>query len=358
VIKVNNRKVLDGVMEAIGLGGEENAGRRLTVLRAIDKLDRLGIDGVKLLLGPGRKDESGDFTKGAGLAEAQIIELLSVVGPASRHVMREADYKGRVIDDDERTLYSAQTEVVLNDLILSEWGPTLSESAAGRQGIEELQAIADLCASAGYGTRRIRIDPSVVRGLEYYTGPVFEAELTFEVKGDDGKPVRFGSVGGGGRYDGLVARFRGEPVPATGFSIGVSRLFAALKAVKSPIVTGAAQPGPVVVLVMDKDRLGDYQKLVTTLRDAGVRAEMYLGSSGMNAQLKYADKRGSICAVIQGSNEREKGEVMIRDLVLGAQLAGGAKERADYLELRQKAQFPVAVDGLVAAVQEVLARHA
>jgi histidyl-tRNA synthetase len=169
--------------------------------------------------------------------------------------------------------------------------------------------------------------------------------------------VRFGSVGGGGRYDGLVARFRGEPVPATGFSIGVSRLFAALKAVKSPIVTGAAQPGPVVVLVLDKDRLGDYQKLVTTLRDAGVRAEMYLGASGMNAQLKYADKRGSICAVIQGSNEREKGEVMIRDLLLGAQLAGGAKERADYLELRQKAQFPVKEAGLVAAVQEVLARH-
>ena len=99
----------------------------------------------------------------------------------------------------------------------------------------------------------IRIDPSVVRGLEYYTGPVFEAELTFETPGEDGRPIRFGSVGGGGRYDGLVARFRAEPVPATGFSIGVSRLLAALRAIKSPIVAAAEAPGPVVVLALDRD---------------------------------------------------------------------------------------------------------
>ena len=211
--------------------------------------------------------------------------------------------------------------------------------------------------SCGYGTKRIRIDPSVVRGLEYYTGPVFEAELTFEIDGEDGKPIRFGSVGGGGRYDGLVGRFRGENVPATGFSIGVSRLYAALKAVGSPIVGAKPEPGPVVVLALDKDQLPRYQNFVAQLRAENIRAELYLGQSGMNAQLKYADKRGSICAVIQGSNEREKGEVAIRDLVLGAELAASTKDRADYLELRAKAQFTVPEAGLVSAVREVLARH-
>lgn len=216
----------------------------------------------------------------------------------------------------------------------------------------------ELFRAARYGSRRILIDPSVVRGLEYYTGPVFEAELT--VPGDDGKPVRFGSVGGGGRYDGLVGRFRGENVPATGFSIGVSRLFAALKAINSPIVAQTKTQGPVVVLVLDKDHLARYQKLVANLRAENISAELYLGQSGMNAQLKYADRRGSICAVIQGSNERNHQDgphVTIRDLVLGAELAASTKDRADYLELRANAQFSIPEHRLVASVQEVLARH-
>ncbi len=209
---------------------------------------------------------------------------------------------------------------------------------------------------------RIRIDPSVVRGLEYYTGPVFEAELTFEVKDDDGRPVRFGSVGGGGRYDGLVARFRAEPVPATGFSIGVSRLLAALRAIKSPIVAAAETPGPVVVLALDRDAdsMANYQRLVASLRQAGIAAELYLGSGGMNAQLKYADRRRSRVAVIQGSNERNATggpQVTIRDLKLGAELAKSTKDRADYLELRQRAQFPAPEAELVERVREVLARR-
>ena len=198
-----------------------------------------------------------------------------------------------------------------------------------------------------------------MRGLEYYTGPVFEAELTFETPGEDGKPIRFGSVGGGGRYDGLVARFRGEPVPATGFSIGVSRLLSALRAIDSPIVASAQKPGPVVVAVLDRDHMADYQRLVTSLRGAGIAAEMYLGASGLNAQLKYADKRGSLCAIIQGSNEREAAggrQVVIRDLRLGAELAKASKDRADYLELRQRAQFAAPEAELVARVREVLER--
>jgi histidyl-tRNA synthetase len=230
-------------------------------------------------------------------------------------------------------------------------------------GIDELRQIANLVEAAGYGLHRIRIDPSVVRGLEYYTGPVFEAELTFEVPGEDGKPVRFGSVGGGGRYDGLVGRFRGENVPATGFSIGVSRLYSALKAIHSPIVEGAAERGPVVVLVLDKTAtdLARYQGFAAKLRAADIKAELYLGqTSGVNAQLKYADRRGSICAVIQGSNERNRQDgphVTIRDLVLGAELAASTKDRADYLELRANAQFSILEDRLVESVQAVLARH-
>ncbi|MFY9970076.1 MAG: histidine--tRNA ligase, partial [Roseiarcus sp.] len=225
VIKVNNRKVLDGLMETIGLGRAENAMQRLTVLRAIDKLDRLGADGVRALLGDGRKDESGDFTKGAGLERHQIDQMLGLMGMGQFDESRHPTFLGGAVE------LRPEGFSVRNSLL--------------ERGQEDLEEIKALVGASGYGPDRIRIDPSVVRGLEYYTGPVFEAELTFETPGEDGKPVRFGSVGGGGRYDGLVARFRAEPVPATGFSIGVSRLLAALRAIKSPIVAAAEAPGPV-----------------------------------------------------------------------------------------------------------------
>jgi histidyl-tRNA synthetase len=331
VVKVNNRKVLDGVMEAIGLGGADNAGRRLTVLRAIDKLDRLGPEGVRALLGEGRKDESGDFTRGAGLDAQAISRVLAYVAARGGS----------------------------NATTLVELGAAVAGSSVGEAGVAELGEIASLAAAAGYAEDRVLIDPSVVRGLEYYTGPVFEAELTFEVKDEAGRPVRFGSVGGGGRYDGLVARFRSDPVPATGFSVGVSRLLAALRAIDSPIVKEAAEPGPVVVLAMDHDRMADYQRLVQTLRAAGIAAEIYLGAGKMNAQLKYADKRGSLCAIIQGSNEREAAggpQVVIRDLALGAELAKANKDRADYLEMRAKAQIAAPEAELVERVRAVIAR--
>jgi histidyl-tRNA synthetase len=353
IIKVNNRKVLDGLMESIGLGGPENAGRRLTVLRAIDKLDRLGVDGVRLLLGGGRKDESGDFTKGAGLDAASTEQVLALLNGDG--AVRFGDgVEGKRPPDGDGPCGG------------SEAGGGASGDAPAQdvrnEGLEELAQIERFVRGAGYGSDRIRIDPSVVRGLEYYTGPVFEAELTFEVRDDDGRPVRFGSVGGGGRYDGLVARFRAEPVPATGFSIGVSRLLAALRAIKSPIVAAAETPGPVVVLALDRDAdsMANYQRLVASLRKTGIAAELYLGSGGMNAQLKYADRRRSRVAVIQGSNERNAAggpQVTIRDLKLGAELAKSTKDRADYLELRQRAQFPAPEAELVERVREVLARR-
>jgi histidyl-tRNA synthetase len=335
MVKVNNRKMLDGVIESIGLGGEENAGRRLTVLRAVDKYDRLGVEGVQLLLGAGRKDESGDFTRGAGLTSeqsAQVLQNLTAgvagdIGPI-KNVISVVDAPNGEIPPGEKLRLSA---------------------------LSELSEIQKLVRAAGYDSDRIRIDPTVVRGLEYYTGPVFEVELTFSTDSKDGSP-RFGSVGGGGRYDGLVSRFRGEPVPATGFSIGVSRLAAALTHLGK--LDNKPEPGPVVVTVFDKDRLADYQNMVAALRAANVRAELYLGNPrNLGNQLKYADRRNAPCVVIQGSDEKAKGEVTIKDLIVGAALAKLEKGRDEHLQKQAEAQRSVPESELVAAVQSILARH-
>ncbi|WP_332681048.1 histidine--tRNA ligase [Bosea sp. (in: a-proteobacteria)] len=341
VVKVNNRKVLDGVMEAIGLGGDENAGRRLTVLRAIDKFDKVGIEGVRELLGNGRMDQSGDFTKGAGLSAYQSDPIL-------------------------RLLNSSSDTAAALDVIKEVAG----NSPITEQGFQELDVIARMVIAAGYSDQII-VDPSVVRGLEYYTGPVYEVELTFEVPNEQGQIVRFGSVAGGGRYDGLVGRFRPEAVPATGFSIGVSRLYSALKAVKSPIVDTKAELPLVVVTAMDNkspEFMPAYQAFVSQLRQARdekgkplLRADLYLGSSGFNAQMKYADRRGAVCAVIQGSSEREAGTVVIKDLILGAELAAAGREvkdSAEHKERQAQAQFAVSASELVEGVKRVIGRHA
>ncbi len=358
VIRVNNRKVLDGVLEAIGLGGEENAGRRLTVLRAIDKLDRLGIEGVKLLLGPGRwdggKEGEGDFTKGAELNEEQIDRVISFVGASKlTDLSHIADPTAAELVDMEISVIGGDHFVLRNQDQTRYLRNKFGDSPLAVEGLDELDQIAALVEAAGYGTKRVRIDPSVVRGLEYYTGPVFEAELTFPVVNEDGETVRFGSVGGGGRYDGLVSRFRGEPVPATGFSIGVSRLMTALKNLGK--LETAETIAPVVVLAMDKDTesLGRYQRLVAELRNAGIRAEMYLGGGGMKAQMKYADRRGSPCVVIQGGDEREKGEVQIKDLEEGKRLSEQIESNVEWRESRP-AQFSVPESEMVAAVKRVL----
>jgi histidyl-tRNA synthetase len=353
VIKVNNRKVLDGVMEAIGLSGDDNAGRRLTVLRALDKYDRLRSAGVRLLLGAGRKDESGDFTEGAGLTEDQSTTVLKYVGAGTPLSMSRSEEQEAPSPDDDfiesdygrHYFVSSRTIGFLRGLF---------ESPLYQSGLDDLAKISEIVRGVGYGTKRIRIDPSVVRGLEYYTGPVFEAEITTPVVNEDGQTVRFGSVGGGGRYDGLVERFLGTKVPATGFSIGVSRLQAALAALNKD--KPAASDGPVVVLVMEKDRLADYQKMAQSLRAAGIRAEMYLGTAGMKAQMKYADKRGAPCVVIQGGDERAKGEVQIKDLIEGAKAAATIKDSKEWREGRP-AQISVPEANLVAAVRDLLARH-
>lgn len=307
VVRVNNRKVLDGVLEAAGVSSVE---QKLTVLRAVDKLDKFGPEGVKLLLGAGRKDESGDFTKGAGLSDAQAAVVLDYIG---------------------------------------------GKPPAGNDGVTELEAMQTLFDAAGYGPEKIKIDPSVVRGLEYYTGPVFEIELTFKVQNEKGQDVVFGSVGGGGRYDGLVSRFRREPVPATGFSIGVSRLANALKLTGN---LGAKEPvGPVVVLVMDKDQTARYQAMVSELRQAGIRAEMFLGSTkNFGKQVAYADKRNAPAVIIEGSQEREGGVLQVKDLVAGKQAAQAITDNAEWKAARP-GQFEIKREDLVAAIQKLLSEQ-
>jgi histidyl-tRNA synthetase len=321
IVRVNNRKVLNGVMEVAGLAGDEKAAERGIVLRAIDKLDRLGLDGVRDLMGAGRKDDSGDFTDGAGLTEPQADVVMGFM-QAKRDT-------------------GADTVARLRDLV--------GGSTVGLQGVDELETIADLMAAGGYGPDRVEIDPSVVRGLGYYTGPVFEAELTFEIKDDKGRVRNFGSVAGGGRYDDLVKRFTGQEVPATGVSIGVDRLLAALHA-KGRLTSDTV--GPVVVTVMDKARMADYQAMVAELRQAGIRAEVYLGNpKNFGNQLKYADRRNSPVAVIAGGDEFDSGMVQIKDLILGAKIA----ENATLEEWKDRpSQYEVPRVDLVAKVREIL----
>jgi histidyl-tRNA synthetase len=355
-VKVWSRNLLEGALDAIPIADSK---QRLTVLRAIDKRDRLGIKGIQLLLGPGRKDESGDFTEGAGLSSEANNFIASSTSTASSAAILSTYSSSDLLppaivdtleNDDESFDFNVYRDK-LNAFLKGKPVPTAAEA-----GLSELKIISNLIETAGYSDR-VKIDPSVVRGLEYYTGPVYEVEITFEVKDDKGRPVRFGSVGGGGRYDGLVSRFMGQPVPATGFSIGVSRLQAALTALGK--ISEKSEPGPVLVTVFDRERIADYQAMVSKLRVANIRAELYLGNpkNNLRSQLKYADRRGAPCAIIQGGDEKARGEVQIKDLIAGAEIAGLSKEREDYLKKQAEAQFAVKESELVEAVRNLLRRH-
>jgi histidyl-tRNA synthetase len=335
IVRVNNRKILDGLIDVVfGYGDTDERGdlgavydrehNKGIILRSVDKFDKLGADGVRALLTEGRLDESGDFTEGAGLTDNQASQVIDFLTARS----------------------------VSNHATLSGITTAVGTSPKGLDGLNELRQFADLCAAQGYHEDRIVIDPSVVRGLGYYTGPVYEAELTFEITDEKGRPRQFGSVAGGGRYDDLVKRFTGQEVPATGISIGVDRLLAALRA--KGRISGTTE-GPVVVTVMDRDRMADYQAMASELRAADIRAEVYLGNpKNFGNQLKYADKRQSPVAIIQGSDEAARGVVQLKDLILGAKLA----EDATLEEWKsQPAQTEVAVADLVEGVKALLDRH-
>ena len=319
LVRVNNRKVLNGVLEAARVQPEQAA----DVLRQIDKFDKVGEAGVRELLTTGRTDASGAEIEGVGLDASQ-----------AEPVLRFLTSKG---GDNATTLQNLRAAV--------------GGSAVGAEGVDELAQIAAMLDAMGMGADRVVIDPSVVRGLGYYTGPVFEAELTFEILDDKGRKRQFGSVAGGGRYDDLVERFTGQKVPATGVSIGVDRLLAALR---EKGLAGTEAQGPVVVTVMDRDRMADYQAMAAELRAAGIRAEVYLGNpKNFGNQLKYADKRAAPIAIIQGADEAARGVVQVKDLILGAKIAA----QASVEEWKsQPAQVEVPRGAVIATVREMLAR--
>ncbi len=324
LLRVSDRKILSGILQRVGLqesAGGTYAGQTLTVLRAIDKLDRVGLEGVIQLLGEGRLDPSGDYTQGARLAADQI-------GPIER-------YLGLPRDDRAR--------------LCAELAPLVAGTAVGEQGVEELRQIHAVLQRLGLQEDRVIFDPTVVRGLAYYTGPVFEAELTFEIKDEDGTPRRFGAVAGGGRYDDLVERFLGRLVPATGASIGVDRLQAALEALG--LQGDAAEAGLVLVLVLDRARLPEYFALAQEIRAAGIPASVYLGESGFRAQMKYADRREAAAVVIVGEDELAQGTVSIKDMARGKRMAEQVKDR-DTWRKERPAQVNVPRSQLVQALRE------
>ncbi|WP_323008885.1 histidine--tRNA ligase [Paracoccus sp. (in: a-proteobacteria)] len=318
LIRINNRKVLNGILESMGVDHGKPAD---DVLRTIDKFDKVGEQGVRQLLTTGRKDDSGAFIDGVGLSPEQAEPVIAFLTS-----------KGT---DNTQTLANLRAAV--------------GTSEAGAEGVEELAQIAAMLAAMGVGEDRAVIDPSIVRGLGYYTGPVFEAELTFEILDEKGRKRQFGSVAGGGRYDGLVERFTGQKVPATGVSIGVDRLLAALRAKG---LMGGAEQGPVVVTVMDRERMADYQAMAAELRVAGIRAEVYLGNpKNFGNQLKYADRRNAPVAIIQGTDEAQRGVVQVKDLILGAKIAA----EASHDEWKaQPAQTEVPRQDLIAEVRRIL----
>ncbi len=324
IVRVNDRKVLEGVLESIGLADRSTT--QMTVLRAIDKLDRLGIEGVKELLGKGRMDESGDYTEGAGLSDEQAAKVLAFMESGA----------------DDRAAVCATLRGLVGD------------SEVGLEGVAELESIGELLDAMGLGSDVVAFDPSVVRGLAYYTGPVFEAELTFEIVDEKGRKRPFGAVAGGGRYDDLIERFTGTKIPATGASIGVDRLLAALRVSRWKNLHAAT--GPVVVTVFDQSHLVDYQRMVTELRGAGIPSELFLGKGGFKKQLKYADRRNSPCVVIAGGDEFEKGEVTLKDMWLGKELAGTITDRDEWRK-GQPAQVAAKRDDLVSAVKGILDRY-
>ncbi len=352
LIRVNNRKVLNGVLETMGLDEED---QRAAVLRTIDKFDKVGAEGVRELLGEGRLDASGAYIDGVGLhgSQADIVVNFLTLGKEF------ADIKKTYLEDDSASRARVEKQGLMvftsdawNDYIVDRLYVLVGGSRQGAEGVDELLQISRLLTAQGYGPDRIVIDPSVVRGLGYYTGPVYEAELTFDILDEKGRKRQFGSVAGGGRYDDLVKRFTGQEVPATGISIGVDRLLAALQEKGRH---SAQTSGPVVVTVMDRERMGDYQAMVTELRKAGIRAEVYLGNpKNFGNQLKYADRRGSPVALIEGADEHGRGVVQVKDLILGAQIA----QEATLEEWKERpSQFEVARDQVVSKVSEILAAH-
>jgi len=309
IIKISNRKLSKGLLEKLNITDEQ---KQSITLRAIDKLDRVGVEGVQYLLGKGRKDKSGDFTKGAELEESQIKEIIKFL-----------NIKNLSDKNFERIREIAADNESMND------------------GIKELELMEKYFLLFNF-TNYI-FDPTVVRGLEYYTGPIFEANLTFGVKNNKGQEIEFGSVGGGGRYDDLVKRFNNQDCPSTGISVGLDRLIYAILQ-KNKIK--AEKKNPVLICVFDEKYMDFYIKILNVLRSKNISAEIYSGSSNIKSQFKYADKRGCDFVILCGDDEVSKNVVTIKNLNVGKQMSENIKDRSEWKQSLE-AQKTVAFDQLL-----------
>jgi len=269
IVKISSRKITEKLFKKINI---DSSDQKLTALRALDKIDRLGWEGVKQLLGEGRKDKSGDFTKGANLSSSNIETI-----------------------EKELTKKSPETEDLL----------------------EIIKIFKD------YNFNNFEFDSFIIRGLEYYTGPIFEVNLKFDVKNNKGQVVQFGSIGGGGRYDNLVNNFGNYEAPATGISIGLDRLVYALMQKKEFKIK---QSKPVVICVFDKNSMKEYIKLQTTLRDADISTEIYPGQSKLKKQMEYANKINAPAVILYGEDEIKSRKPTLRNLNSGKEKSIAIKE--------------------------------
>lgn len=309
IIKISNRKLSKGLLEKLNITDEQ---KQSITLRAIDKLDRVGAEGVQYLLGKGRKDKSGDFTKGAELEESQIKEIINFL-----------NIKNLSDKNFERIREIAADNKSMND------------------GIEELELMEKYFSLFNF-TNYI-FDPTVIRGLEYYTGPIFEANLTFGVKNNKGQEIEFGSVGGGGRYDDLVKRFNNQDCPSTGISVGLDRL---IYAILQKNTIKAEKKNLVLICVFDEKYMDFYIKILNMLRSENISAEIYSGSSNIKSQFKYADKRGCDFVILCGDDEVSKNVVTIKNLNVGKQMSANIKDRSEWKQSTE-AQKTVAFDQLL-----------
>ena len=316
LVRFSSRAILNLLLAYSGIAPEQG----VEVFRVLDKLDKVGLEKVKLELMEGYKDESGDTIRGVGLARDQVerIERFLAIGSAPRR-----DVLLRV-----RELFAGV------------------ENAT--EQLDVVERISNHLYALGYDDDRVSLDISIARGLAYYTGPVFEAVLL--------DAPQFGSVFGGGRYDDLVMRFTGERIPAVGASIGVDRLLAALTHLGR--VSTRKATARVLVTNMDPSLRDDIVAMTWELRRAGIPTELYLGSGkGPRQQLKYADKYDIPLAILYGSNEKTAGIVTIKDLVAGREQMKDTADRKEWLAQRA-GQISVPRDQLVAAIRRMLAEVA
>ncbi len=274
-VKISSRKLTDKLFQKMKITSKEQIS---TTLRALDKIDRLGWDEAKKLLREGRKDKSGDYTKGANLSNDQIKII-------------ESTLRGKIPDSED----------ILEILKIFEF----------------------------YNFKNYKFDPSVIRGLEYYTGPIFEVNLNFQVKNSKGQTIQFGSIGGGGRYDNLVNNFGNLDCPATGISIGLDRLVFALMQKKDFKIKSTR---PVIICVFDKNNVKEYVDILNKLRASNISSEIYPGEGKLKKQMEYANKLGSPAVILYGDNEIKLGKATLKNLESGNESSVKIEEIANEIK--------------------------